>query len=193
MTQLQGGKQFENETNTFSSNLLHAVRNLHKTVFAYFFLNCLLLLSKWSCFFLFPKQGQRKLVSFPSSLPPPYYPMHPKTAKEITYRIQENGEKEFTSSDTFVQLLRTPGIFLVKYSMSEKATGLSREHLKTKQQHHCDINVFLQIYPSTFTVIPPATRTKLQPFPLCNLAFLWPLVHLLRSHCKLRQSCRCDF
>jgi len=55
-----------------------------------------------------------------------------KVAKEGTYRIQENGEEKFTSSDTFVQLLRTPRIFLVKNSMSEKTTGLPREHLRTK-------------------------------------------------------------
>lgn len=84
-------------------------------------------LSKWSCF-LFPK-----LISFPSSLPSVSQHVR-KIAKEGTYGIQENGEEEFTSSDTFVQLLRTARIFLVKNSVSEKATGLSREHLGTKEQ-----------------------------------------------------------
>lgn len=36
--------------------------------------------------------------------------------------------------DTLVQLLRTARIFLVKNSVSKKATGLSREYLGTKEQ-----------------------------------------------------------
>lgn len=118
-------------------------------------------------------------------------PKKPRKVKEGTYGIQENGEEEFTSLDTFVQFLRTPRIFLVKNSVSEKATGLSRQHLWTKAQRRCDVNCFLQTYPGTAPEsLQQLPETKLSAAVLWRVCLRAPL-RLLHRCGEQAPSCRC--
>lgn len=49
-----------------------------------------------------------------------------------TYRVEEHGEEELSSSDALVQLLGASWILVVEYGVCEEATGLSGQHLKHK-------------------------------------------------------------
>lgn len=63
-----------------------------------------------------------------------------------TYWIQKNSEKEFSSSDAFVQFSWASRVLLVEYGMCEKATGLTWEYLKQEE-------VYEGIHFSTFSPI----------------------------------------
>lgn len=52
------------------------------------------------------------------------------TSNVLTYRIEEDSEEKFSSSNALVQLLGASRILIVEYCMSEEATGLARQYLE---------------------------------------------------------------
>lgn len=47
----------------------------------------------------------------------------------VSYRVQEDGEEELSSSDALVQLFGASRVFVVEYSVGEQTTGLPGQHL----------------------------------------------------------------
>lgn len=48
----------------------------------------------------------------------------------FTYRIEEDSEEKFSSSNALVQLLGAARVLIVEYCVGEKTTGLARQHLE---------------------------------------------------------------
>lgn len=48
----------------------------------------------------------------------------------LTYRIEEDREEKFSSSDALVQLFGASRVLIVEYCMGEEAAGLARQYLQ---------------------------------------------------------------
>lgn len=50
----------------------------------------------------------------------------------VAYRVQEDREEKFPSSDALVQLLGASWVFIIEDCVGEQTTGLPGQHLKHK-------------------------------------------------------------
>lgn len=52
------------------------------------------------------------------------------TSRVLTYRIEEDSEEKFSSSNALVQLLGASRVLVVEYCMGEETTSLARQNLE---------------------------------------------------------------